>query len=224
MKMDYIISRRIQIASLTYYFLSGALITVGGIILLSIEEIKLYLKTNLAEKRYTHILGVSDTAKKLAKLNGISEEKAEIAGLAHDVAKNLSKTRMKEIMEENNIVISDVEENNSNLWHSIIGPIEAKNKLGIQEKQILDAIRWHTTGKEDMSILTKIIYIADMIEPNRNFEGVEDIRKVTFEDLDTGVYYGLTRSIEFLLIKNLLIDENTIRARNYFLFDPKFKG
>ena len=74
-----------------------------------------------------------------------------------------------------------------------------------------------------MSILTKIIYIADMIEPSRNFEGVEDIRKVTFEDLDMGVYYGLTRSIEFLLIKNLLIDENTIRARNYFLFDPKFK-
>ena len=66
--------------------------------MLSIEEIKLYLKANLAEKRYIHILGVADTAKKLAKLNGISEEKAEIAGLAHDVAKNLSKVKMKEII------------------------------------------------------------------------------------------------------------------------------
>lgn len=190
---------------------------------MSIEEIKLYLKANLVEKRYNHILGVADTAKKLAKLNGISEEAAEIAGLAHDVAKNLSKARMRELMIENNIVLSGVEEKNANLWHSIIAPIEAKDKLKIEDEEILDAIRWHTTGKENMSILTKIIYIADMIEPGRSFEGVEDIRKVTFEDLDMGVYYGLTRSIEFLLFKNLLIDENTMKARNYFLFDPKFR-
>jgi len=192
--------------------------------LLSIEEIKVYLKTNLMEKRYTHILGVADTAKKLAKLNGISEEKAEIAGLAHDVAKNFKIDTMKEIMGKNNIVLSEVEQNNANLWHSIIADIVAKDKLGIEDEEILDAVRWHTTGKEDMSTLTKIIYIADMIEPSRNFEGVEEIRKLTFENLDRGVYYGLTRSIEFLLTRNLLIDENTIKARNYFLLDSKFKG
>jgi len=197
---------------------------VGGkMILLSIEEMKLYLKENLMEKRYIHILGVADTAKKLAKLNGVPVGKAEIAALAHDVAKNLSKVRMKEIIDENKIVLSDVEENNSNLWHSIIAPIEAKDKFGIEDGEILDAIRWHTTGKEDMSILTKIIYISDMIEPSRNFDGVDDIRKVTLKDLDKGVYCGLSRSIEFLLIKNLLIYENTMRARNYFLFNPKFK-
>ncbi|MVX65230.1 HD domain-containing protein [Clostridium chromiireducens] len=192
--------------------------------MLSIEEIKVYLKTNLMEKRYTHILGVADTAKKLAKLNGVSEEKAEIAGLAHDVAKNLKIDAMKEIMEKNNIILSEVEQNNANLWHSIIADIVAKDKLGIEDEEILDAVRWHTTGKEDMSTLTKIIYIADMIEPSRKFEGVEDIRKLTFEDLDRGVYYGLTRSIEFLLTRNLMIDENTMKARNYFLLDSKFKG
>ena len=191
--------------------------------MLSIEEIKLYIKENLIEERYAHSLGVAETAKKLASLNGISGEKAEIAGLAHDVAKNLSKARMTEMMEENNIILSPVEEKNPNLWHSIIAPIEAKEKLGIVDEEILDAIRWHTTGKEDMSILTKIIYISDMIEPSRNFDSIEDIRKFTLEDLDKGVYYGLTHSIEFLLIKNLLIDENSMRARNYFLFDSKFK-
>ena len=113
------------------------------------------------------------------------------------MAKNLSKIRMQEIMEENNIILSEVEENNWNLWHSIIAPIVAKDKLGIEDEEILDSIRWHTTGKEDMSILTKIIYIADMIEPDRNFDGVEEIRKVTFADLDMGVYYGLTRTIEY---------------------------
>jgi predicted HD superfamily hydrolase involved in NAD metabolism len=182
----------------------------------------LYLKENLMEKRYLHTLGVVDTAKKLAEINNISEEKAEIAALAHDVAKNLSKDKMKEMIKENNITISALEECNSNLWHSIIAPIEAKVKLGIEDEEILDSIRWHTTGKENMSILTKIIYIADMIEPNRNFNGIEDIRKVTFDNLDAGVYSGLTHNIEFLLTKNLLIDENTIKARNYFLFDSKF--
>lgn len=191
--------------------------------MLSIEEMNLYLKENLMEKRYIHILGVVETAKKLAKINDISEEKAEIAALAHDVAKNLSKEKMKEMMKENNITISALEENNSNLWHSIIAPIEAKAKLGIEDEEILDSIRWHTTGKENMSILTKIIYIADMIEPNRDFNGIEDLRKITFDNLDAGVYSGLTHNIEFLLTKNLLIDENTIKARNYFLFDSKFK-
>ncbi len=191
--------------------------------MLSIEGMKSYLKSNLKENRYIHTLGVADTAKKLAKLNGISEEKAEIAGLAHDVAKNLSKDKIKEMMQENNIVLSDVEENNPNLWHSIVGSIEAKNKLGIEDEEILDAIRWHTTGKINMSILTKIIYIADMIEPGRDFEGIESLRKITFRNLDEGVYYGLNSSIEILLEKNLLIDENTIRARNYFLFNLKLQ-
>lgn len=189
--------------------------------MLSIDEIRKYLKENLKEKRYNHTLGVVETAIKLAKLNGISEEKAEIAALAHDVAKNLSKERMEAILNSNNISLSKVEKSNMDLWHSIIAPIEARNKLEIEDEEILDAVRWHTTGKEDMSILAKIIYVADMIEPNRDFDGVEEIRKLTFEDLDIGVYTALTHTIQFLLMKNLLIDENTIKARNYFLFDSK---
>lgn len=185
--------------------------------MLSIKEINEYLKSNLKPSRYEHTLGVVETAKALAKLNGISEEKAEIAALAHDVAKNLSKDKMEEIIKENNILLSEVEKKNFNLWHSIIAPIEAKEKLKIQDNEILDAIRWHTTGKENMSILTKIIYIADMIEPNRNFPGVEKIRQLTFENLDKGVMYGLSESIKDLLNKNMLIDLNTIKARNYFI-------
>lgn len=190
--------------------------------MLSIEQMNLYLKENLLEKRYIHVKGVVEMAKKLAELNNVSEEKAEIAALAHDVAKNLSKDKMKEIIIENNINISLLEESNSDLWHSIIAPIVAKDKLGIEDEEILDSIRWHTTGKENMSVLTKIIYIADMIEPNRNFNGVEEIRKITYDNLDVGVYHGLTHSIQFLLTKNLLIDENTIKARNYFLLDSEF--
>ena len=191
---------------------------MGEVKLLSVEEIKKYLKENLKESRYNHTLGVCEIALELAELNGVSKEKAEIAALAHDVAKNLSKEEMMKIIKDNNIILSNVEKENMNLWHSIIAPIVAEEKLGITDEDILDAVRWHTTGKEDMSVLTKIIYIADMIEPGRSFPGLEDIRKETFEDLDKGVYTGLTHSMQFLLSKNLLIDENTIKARNYFLF------
>ncbi|MBN1040974.1 MULTISPECIES: bis(5'-nucleosyl)-tetraphosphatase (symmetrical) YqeK [Clostridium] len=185
--------------------------------MLSIEEIKLYLKENLKSNRYNHTLGVVETAKKLAEVNKISIEKAEIAALAHDVAKNLSLQKMQSIIEKNNIELTNTEKENSNLWHSIIAPIEARNKLKIDDKDILDAVRWHTTGKENMSILTKIIYIADMIEPGRDFPGVEKIRQTTFENLDEGVLLGLTESMKDLLNRNLIIDLNTIKARNYFL-------
>ncbi|NFO03862.1 HD domain-containing protein [Clostridium botulinum] len=185
--------------------------------MLSIEEIKLYLKKNLKSNRYNHTLGVVETAKKLAEVNKISIEKAEIAALAHDVAKNLSLQKMQSIIEKNNIELTNTEKENSNLWHSIIAPIEARNKLKIDDEDILDAVRWHTTGKENMSILTKIIYIADMIEPGRDFPGVEKIRQTTFENLDEGVLLGLTESMKDLLNRNLIIDLNTIKARNYFL-------
>ncbi|MBZ9690371.1 HD domain-containing protein [Clostridium botulinum] len=185
--------------------------------MISIEEMKLYLKDNLKQNRYNHTLGVVETAKKLAEINRISIEKAEIAALAHDVAKNLSLEKMQSIIDKNNLELTNTEKENSNLWHSIIAPIEARNKLEIDNEEILDAIRWHTTGKENMSILTKIIYIADMIEPGRDFPGVEKIRQTTFENLDDGVLLGLTESMKDLLNRNLIIDLNTIKARNYFL-------
>ena len=126
--------------------------------MLSRDEIKEYLKNNLQEERYNHVLGVAETAKKLAGLNNVDEDIAELAGFAHDVAKNMQIDEMKKIMDENNIILSEVEEINKSLWHSIIAPIVAKEKLGIEDEEILSSLRWHTTGKEDMTTLEKIIY------------------------------------------------------------------
>ena len=175
--------------------------------MLSRDEIKEYLKNNLQEERYNHVLGVAETAKKLAGLNNVDEDIAELAGFAHDVAKNMQIDEMKKIMDENNIILSEVEEINKSLWHSIIAPIVAKEKLGIEDEEILSSLRWHTTGKEDMTTLEKIIYIADMIEPTN----------ITFNNLDDGVLAGLTHTMKFLLSKNSLMDENTVKARNYLL-------
>lgn len=185
--------------------------------MLSTNEIKTYLKDNLKERRYNHTLAVVKVAVELAKINSICTQKAEVAALVHDVAKNLSKDEMLNLIYKNSVVLSKIEKENIELWHSILAPIVAKEKFQIYDDEILDAIRWHTTGKENMSTLTKIIYISDMIEPNRNFNNVEKIKKITFENLDLGVFKGLTSTINFLLRGDMIIDENTIKARNYFL-------
>ncbi|MGL5648076.1 MAG: bis(5'-nucleosyl)-tetraphosphatase (symmetrical) YqeK, partial [Clostridium sp.] len=120
-------------------------------------------------------------------------------------------------IEENNIQLTLSEKKTPELWHSIVGPIVAKEKFNINDEEILSAIRFHTTGKEDMSLLDKIIYIADMIEPSRVFDGVGEIRKEVLENLDKGVLVGMNHTISFLLSKNGMIEENTIKARNYLL-------
>lgn len=202
-------------SSVLSYIKQNNLYSEKGEVSMTINEIKTYLKQNLKEGRYNHVLGVVETAKELAKINNVSEEKAEIAALGHDIAKNLTTEEMLKIIEKANIILSKSEEKTKELWHSIIAPILAKEKLGILDEEILSAMRWHTTGKENMSKLEKIIYIADMIEPGRNFPGVQELRKATYEDLDKGVLMGLNHTINYLSKKNLLIDENTIKARNY---------
>ena len=189
--------------------------------MISIEEAYDYIKNNLKEKRYIHVLGVISVAKKLAEINNVSLEKAEIAALCHDIAKNMTKEKMEEIINKNNKVLDESERNTQALWHSIIAPIVAKDVLCIDDEEILGAIRWHTTGKANMSVLEKIIYIADMIEPSRVYTGVEEIRNKTLEDLDKGVLLGINHTINYLISQGQLVDIHTIEARNYLLLHSK---
>lgn len=187
--------------------------------MLSKEEMKSYLKEHLTESRYKHTLGVVETAIRLAEIYKVDKNKAEIAALAHDIAKNMTIYDLKDIINENNIKLSYDEEKTPELWHSIISPILGREIFGIEDEEILSAMRWHTTGKENMSKLDKIIYMADMIEPGRNFPGVDLIRKESFADLDKGLLQGLTHTIKYLLDKGFPIDINSIKARNYLLLN-----
>ena len=184
-----------------------------------IEFMKNYLEENLVKGRYLHTLGVVETAKRLAKIYGVDIKKAEIAALAHDIAKNLSPQELLKVIGENNIDLSFDEKNTRELWHSIVGPIMAREHFEIEDDEILSAIRWHTTGKENMSKLDKIIYLADMIEPSRDFSGVEELRNVSKDDLDKAMLNALTHTIKYLLEKGCLIDINTMKARNYLLYN-----
>ncbi|AYE34830.1 bis(5'-nucleosyl)-tetraphosphatase (symmetrical) YqeK [Clostridium septicum] len=184
-----------------------------------VNEIKNYLKNNLVESRFNHTLGVVETSIKLAKINDVDLNKAKIAALIHDVAKNKTVDEMKKIIDENKIKLSYDEENTPELWHSIIAPIIGREVFNIDDEEILSAVRWHTTGKENMSTLDKIVYIADMIEPNRRFPGVEKIRSTAFKNLDEGILMALTHTTRYLLDKGFTIDINSIKARNYLLLN-----
>lgn len=184
-----------------------------------LDEIRDYLKNNLKPSRYGHTLGVVNTAIKLAEIYKEDKAKAEIAALCHDVAKNMTIEELRKVIKDENITLSVDEENTQELWHSIIGPIIARKLFGIEDEEILSAMRWHTTGKENMSKLDKVIYMADMIEPNRNFKGVDVLRRETFKDLDNGVLQGLNHTIKYLLNKDVPININSIKARNYLLLN-----
>lgn len=188
---------------------------------MDLQKIYDYLKENQKQKRFMHTMGVVATAKKLAKLNGVDTEKAEMAALLHDVCKNMSDDELYKLIEENNVELTIVEKNTPALWHSIAGPILAKEKFNINDEEILGAMRWHTTGKKGMSKLEKIIFISDLIEPSRVFDGIEDIRKEVLLDLDTGVLKGIDQTIIYLISLGGLIDDKIIEFRNDLILNQK---
>ena len=189
--------------------------------MLGVEEIKGYLKNNLKPSRYGHTLGVVNTAIKLAEIYGEDKSKAEIAALCHDVAKNMSNEELRKLIDNENIILSIDEENTQELWHSIIAPVIARKVFGIEDEEVLNAMRWHTTGKENMTNLEKIVYLADLIEPSRKFDGIDEIREIAYKDLDLAMLKALTHTTIYLLKQGCAVDINSVKARNYLVYNTK---
>ena len=187
------------------------------------DKIHDYLKKNINEARYIHTLGVVETAIKLSKMNNVDEEKAKIAALIHDMAKCMQKDKQFEILKNNGVKMDKYLLNSPQILHGAVGAILAKEIMGIEDIDILNAVKYHTTGKENMTTLEKIIYIADYVEPNRKYEGVDKIREVVFKDLDNGVFMGIENTMLHLLKERQLIHIDTINARNYLLLEIKNK-
>lgn len=181
------------------------------------RKITEYLKENLNKQRFEHSLRVMDTAVELAKLYNIDEEKARLAGLVHDCAKNLGSEEMISIIERNNADVDDIYIKSPALAHGLVGAIIAKTDMGIEDEDVLNAIIYHTTGREAMSTLEKVIYIADYIEPMRNFEGVQKLRELAYENLDEALLLSFNETIKYVIFREQLLHMNTIKARNYLL-------
>lgn len=181
------------------------------------DEIIDYLKNNLKESRYVHTMGVVECAVKLAKLNNVDAARAEAAALIHDAAKYMNIEKQKEIIKSHGYDIDEVMEESPQLLHGFTASILGKDMMGIEDDELLSSVRYHTTGKKNMTTLEKIIYIADYIEPNRDFPGVDDLRKITFDNLDEGVLQGLSNSIIYVVKNGNMIHPLSLEARNYLI-------
>jgi predicted HD superfamily hydrolase involved in NAD metabolism len=173
---------------------------------------------HIGQKRFEHSLRVRDTAIKLASINGVDIEKVEKAALLHDCGKIKDDALLLKRAEELNIQLDQYMKESHELIHAPLGAKMAEEFYGIKDKDILNAIRYHTTGKEDMNMIEKVIYMADYIEPRRNFDGVEAIREMSFKDIDKALFMALDRTIIFLIEKRKLIQPKTIIARNKLIF------
>ncbi|MBQ0138660.1 MAG: bis(5'-nucleosyl)-tetraphosphatase (symmetrical) YqeK [Kurthia sp.] len=165
------------------------------------SELLAAMKDRMPEKRYIHTIGVADTAMKLAEKFGEDVSKAEIAGILHDSCKFADRDWMRSIIEQQQMDPRLVQFHHE-LWHGPVGAYVAEMEFGITDADILNAIRYHTTGRRNASALECIVYIADLIEPNRNFPGIEELRKAAeVNNLHDLSVICVRHSIEFLLSK-----------------------
>lgn len=182
-----------------------------------ISQMQGKLKDMLLEKRYLHSLNVMETAKDMAKYYHADAEKAEIAGLLHDCAKNYSTAEMFILCEKFGIELDSVAKKQPGLIHAFLGAEVAKREFQIDDEEIYDAIYYHTVGKPKMGVLTKIIYIADGIEPLRNYDGVDTLRELAYRDLDKAIIYQMDLTIKQVIKKGTLLHPGTVNTRNYYI-------
>ncbi len=179
------------------------------------------LSEMLNEKRFRHSLGVCELSCELARRFGADVEKAYIAGLLHDCAKNIDNNRALKMCGEYGIELNEIELKNPALIHAPLGAEIVKREFGINDEEIYLAIKNHTVGRYGMGLLEKIIYIADMAEQTRDFPGVELIRKQLEKNLDEAVLTGLKFSMELNLKRGNLIHEDTIKAWNSIIMSKE---
>ena len=182
------------------------------------EIYKTELKKNLKEKRYNHCLNVAESAKELAIIYKADEKKAYTAGLLHDITKELDAETQLKLCDDFGIIMSGLEKSAFKLWHAMTGAYYVKNILNINDPEIFDAIFYHTTAKDNMSLLTKIIYIADYISIDRDYNGVEEMRKASKISLEEAISIATDFTVNDLKEQQRAIHPNTIKAYNqYFI-------
>lgn len=179
------------------------------------------LKETLSSKRFYHSLCVSQSAKKLAERYGENVEKAELAGLLHDITKETDATAQLEIIKQGGVSLHPFDKNGDKFLHQASGSAMAKI-LGIEDEEILGAIRYHTTGKADMTMLEQIIYLADFISADRDYKDIDIIRKETQRGIEYGLLYGTAYTIKSVADRQIPLHPMTVEAYNWII-DKYFK-
>lgn len=184
------------------------------------DKIAYKLKKELDSQRYEHTLGVERMARNMARIFGEDEERAALAGLLHDCAKCLPLSQMQKAAK--NVSIDPVMNESKALMHAVAGMCLAESVYGVTDEQVLGAIRWHTTGRANMTALEKIIYLADMIEPNRKpYPGLEELREKCMFDLDSAMHLALRMSLEHVQQQGKTLHPDTLAALR--MYEPEIE-
>lgn len=181
---------------------------------LDLEDLRCVALSMLDPRRIPHVLGTEETAAALALRWGADEESARRAALLHDCTKKFEKELQLALCRQYGIEPDAAERREGKLLHAITGAAVAYADFGVSG-EVRDAIRWHTTGKADMTLLEKIIYLADYIEPTRDFCDLTELRRLAFEDLDGALLLGFTMAVEDLAKKGMPVHPNSVLARDY---------
>lgn len=194
-------------------------------IILKASDYKKIIKAKMGEYRYIHSVNVSKEAVRLARLYGCDEEKAAVAGMLHDITKELPKEEQLQIMLDSGIILSDIEKESSKVWHGLSGSLYIKQQLNIDDEDILNAVRYHTTGRAGMSLLEKIIFVADFTSEERTYNGVATMRKKAKKSLEEAMLYGLKFTLKDLSKRELTIHPNALACYNEIaLHKSQMKG
>lgn len=179
------------------------------------------VKEQITEKRYIHTIGVMETAEKLANVYDVDRKKVQLAAAFHDYAKFRSIKEMQKIVIEENLDQRLLIYGNE-LLHAPVGAFLVKNEVGIVDEDVLNGIRYHTTGRPKMTPIEKIVFISDYIEPNRKFPGVEEVREIAFTNLDEALIIAISNTISFLMKKKQPVFPDTLETYNSLILKEEF--
>jgi predicted HD superfamily hydrolase involved in NAD metabolism len=184
---------------------------------MELEQLRQNMKKILSKSRYQHILGVEDVSYDLALLYGCNTQSASIGGILHDCAKSLTDEELLKECRKYHIPVTNAEQKSVYLLHAKVGAAYAKDKYEVEEEDILHAISYHTTGRPGMTLLEKIIFTADFIEPNRKIiPNLFEIRKTAYGNLDLAVFMILGNTLQYLKNSNAVIDPRTTQTYEYY--------
>ena len=181
----------------------------------NINQIKGLLKETLSTDRYNHSLNVMETSVVIAANNDFCPEKASVASLLHDCGKYSDKREILNEILAYKIIMDPDTKKSPGVWHSLLGSHIARHKYNIDDEDIINAIRYHTTGRACMSTLEKIVFIADAVEPGRNYDNINKIRKTAYENIDWAIKYYMENLIYNLEKKNIHIHKETLNCLEY---------
>ena len=181
-----------------------------------IDDIKSYLRENLSKYRYDHIIGVRDMAVKLGLIYDLNLNKLEISALLHDSAKDISIEDLVKISRQNNL-LNEEDYDYPCILHPVVGVFIAKSKFKIEDEDILNGILYHTTGRANMSLFEKVIFIADKVEEGRDFEGVLKLRSMAFTDMDETILSYFDMELTRLISRGRCIHPKSFECRNFYI-------